>query len=161
MAWKSGYNFCQFRCVVSSRKNLKIDHIGIAVNSIDRALEFYRDVLGVEPSDRFLAKREQIEAALLPLGESRLELLESSSEDSVIARFIDKRGEGLHHVAIRVPDLEVAIKRICTAGIHLVTDEIQTSPGGYRYIFVHPRSVTGVLLELVEYPEDGKVEVID
>ena len=145
--------------VVSSHKNLKIDHIGIAVNSIDRALEFYRDVLGVEPSDRFLAEQEEVEAVLLPLGESRLELLEPSSEDSMIARFIDKRGEGLHHVAIRVSDLEAAIKRICTAGMHLVTDEIQTSPGGYRYVFIHPRSVASVLLELVEYPEDS--EVID
>ncbi len=142
---------------MSSHQNFKIDHIGIAVNSIDQALEFYRDALGVEPSDRFLVEREKIEAALLPLGESRLELLESSSEDSVIARFIDKRGEGLHHVAIRVPDLESAVKKICVSGVRLITDEIQTRPGGYRYIFIHPDSVAGVLLELVEYPEDGEI----
>ena len=143
---------------MSSYSNPKIDHIGIAVRSIDQSLEFYRDALGVEPSGHFSAECEKVEAAVLPLGESHLELLEPSCADSVIAQFIDRRGEGLHHIAIRVPDLERAAEKIRTTGSRLVAGAIQTSAGGYRYVFIHPKSASGVLLELIEYPGSEAID---
>ena len=84
------------------------------------------------------------------MGESRLELLEPTSEDSTIAKFIAKRGEGLHHVCLRVPDLAAAVARLKQDGVRLVSEDIKTGAGGHRYIFVHPASAGGVLLELVE-----------
>src|SRR6202167_1517083 len=87
---------------------------------------------------------------MVPVGESRLELLEATSEDSTIARFIAKRGEGLHHVCLRVPDLPAAVARLKKDGVRLVSEEIKTGAGGHKYVFVHPSSAGGVLLELVE-----------
>jgi LAO/AO transport system kinase len=88
--------------------------------------------------------------AMLPVGESRLELMEATSETSTIAKFIAKRGEGLHHVCLRVPDLTAVVERLKTDGVRLVSNEIKTGAGGHRYVFVHPSSTGGVLLELVE-----------
>src|SRR2546423_12687674 len=92
--------------------NASIDHLGIAVRSIDRALEFYRDQLGLEIGPRETVATEQTHTQMLPLGESRIELLEAAAPNSVIAKFIEKRGEGLHHVALKVPDLAAAIERL-------------------------------------------------
>jgi methylmalonyl-CoA epimerase len=87
---------------------------------------------------------------MVPVGESRLELLEATSDNSTIARFIAKRGEGLHHVCVRVPDLLVAVERLKKDGVRLVSEEIKTGAGGHQYVFVHPSSTGGVLLELVQ-----------
>jgi methylmalonyl-CoA epimerase len=87
---------------------------------------------------------------MVSLGESRLELLEASSENSTIAKFIANRGEGLHHVCLRVPDLPAAVARLKNDGVRLVSEEIKTGAGGHKYVFVHPSSAGGVLLELVE-----------
>jgi methylmalonyl-CoA epimerase len=87
---------------------------------------------------------------MVPLGESRLELLEATSENSPIARFIARRGEGLHHICLRVPDLAAAVERLKQNGVRLISEEIRIGAGGHRYIFVHPASAGGVLLELVE-----------
>ena len=87
---------------------------------------------------------------MVPVGETRLELLEATSEDSAIAKFIAKRGEGLHHVCLRVPDLRAAVQKLKADGVRLVSEEIKTGAGGHRYVFVHPQSAGGVLLELVE-----------
>jgi methylmalonyl-CoA epimerase len=87
---------------------------------------------------------------MVPVGETRLELLEPTSADSVIAKFIAKRGEGLHHISIRVPDIETAVQKLKSEGTRLVSDEIKTGAGGHRYIFLHPSSTSGVLIELVE-----------
>jgi methylmalonyl-CoA epimerase len=86
---------------------------------------------------------------MVPIGETRLELLEPTSDDSVIAKFIAKRGEGLHHISIRVPDLEGAVQKLKADGTRLVSDEIKIGAGGHRYIFLHPSSTSGVLIELV------------
>ena len=129
---------------------MRIDHLGIAVRSLDEAVEFYQRVLGFEVGGREVVPQERVRVAMAPAGESRLELLEATSEDSPIARFIAKRGEGLHHVALRVPDLPAAVERLKAAGARLVNDEIQIGAGGHRYVFVHPASAQGVLLELVE-----------
>jgi methylmalonyl-CoA epimerase len=128
----------------------RIDHIGIAVHSLDESLEFYRDALGFEPKARVTVPQEKVRVAMLPAGEPRIELLEATSDDSPIARFLAKRGEGLHHIAMQVADLDAAVERLKAAGHRLVTDQIRTGAEGYRYIFIHPKSAHGVLLELIE-----------
>lgn len=128
---------------------MKIDHLGIAVRSIDKALEFYRDQLGLAVALREAVEAEKVEAAMLPLGESRVELLEASAPDSVIAKFIDKRGEGLHHIAVTVPDLPAAIEKLKASGAR-VLNEPRIGAGGHLYSFIHPSSTGGVLLELIQ-----------
>ena len=126
-----------------------IDHLGIAVKSIERALGFYEGQLGMQVSLRETVPQEKVNVAMLPVGGPRIELLEPSEADSVIARFLAKRGEGLHHVALRVPDLDVVTGRLRAAGARLL-NEPQAGAGGHRYVFVHPASTGGVLLELIE-----------
>ncbi len=131
----------------------RIDHIGIAVKSLEASLQFYRDAMGLEPKGFVSVPQEKVRVAMLPAGEPRIELLEATSGDSPIARFLAKRGEGLHHIALKVPDLDAAVERLQAAGRRLVTDQIQTGAEGYRYVFVHPSSAHGVLLELIEESE--------
>jgi methylmalonyl-CoA epimerase len=126
-----------------------IDHLGIAVKSLAAAKSIYQK-LGLTVSAEETVETEQVRLVMVPVGESRLELLEPTSESSTIAKFIAKRGEGLHHVSLRVPDLAAAVERLKTDGVRLVTEEIKVGAGGHRYVFVHPSSTGGVLLELVE-----------
>jgi len=126
-----------------------IDHLGIAVKSLATAKGIY-EKLGLSVSPEEVVKGEQVRLVMVPVGESRLELLEATSENSAIAKFIAKRGEGLHHVSLRVPDLEAAVGRLKKDGVRLVSEEIKVGAGGHRYVFVHPSSAGGVLLELVE-----------
>jgi len=130
-----------------------IDHLGIAVRSLADALVFYQQALGLAAERPQEVPQEQVRLVMIPAGESRIELLEATSPQSPIARFIAKRGEGLHHVALKVPNLEQAIERLRVSGARLVTDQIQRGAGGHRYIFVHPGSAGGVLLELMEESE--------
>jgi methylmalonyl-CoA epimerase len=127
----------------------QIDHLGIAVKSLGAAKSIY-EKLGLSVSPEETVEQEKVRLVMVPVGESRLELLEATSEDSTIARFIAKRGEGLHHVCMRVPDLEAAVVKLKRDGVRLVSDEIRTGAGGHRYVFVHPESTGGVLLELVD-----------
>ena len=129
--------------------DFSIDHLGIAVKSLAAAKSIYQK-LGLPISQEETVEHEKVRLVMVPVGESRLELLEATSEDSAIAKFIAKRGEGLHHVCLRVPDLAAAVARLKQDGARLVSDEIRTGAGGHRYIFVHPQSTGGVLLELVE-----------
>ena len=126
-----------------------IDHLGIAVKSLAAAKSIY-EKLGLSVSAEETVEGEQVRCVMVPVGETRLELLEPTSENSVIAKFIAKRGEGLHHVSLRVPDLAGAVERLKRDGVRLVSDEIKLGAGGHRYVFVHPSSTGGVLLELVE-----------
>jgi methylmalonyl-CoA epimerase len=126
-----------------------IDHLGIAVKSLAAAKSIYQK-LGMEISPEETVEAEQVRLVMVPVGDSRLELLEPTSENSTIAKFIAKRGEGLHHVSLRVPNLEAAVARLKRDGIRLVSEEIKIGAGGHRYVFVHPSSTGGVLLELVE-----------
>lgn len=127
----------------------RINHLGIAVRSIDQALEFYRDQLGLPVSLRETVAAEKVHAAMLPVGESRIELLEASEPDSIIAKFIEKRGEGLHHVALTVPDLNAAVQRLKAKGARLL-NEPRNGAGGHLYVFIHPSSAGGVLVELIQ-----------
>jgi LAO/AO transport system kinase len=135
---------------------VSLDHVGVAVSSVGAALAFYRDLLGLAVQGEEEVPQERVRAALLPLGDSRLELLEPTAADSPIARFLAKRGPGLHHIALRLPDLTAALDRLRAAGIHLVTDTIQRGAGGHRYIFIHPAAAGGVLVELVESSKENK-----
>jgi methylmalonyl-CoA epimerase len=138
--------------------NHSIDHLGIAVKSLAQARKFY-ELLGLKPGSEEVVAHEKVKVAMVPIGESRIELLEPTSPDSVIAKFIEKRGEGLHHLALHVPDLGQAVKELKAAGTRFVTEEIKTGAGGHQYVFVHPSSAGGVLVELVQegsHPERGE-----
>jgi methylmalonyl-CoA epimerase len=127
----------------------RIDHLGIAVKSLAAAKAIY-EKLGLEVSPEETVEHEQVRLVMVPVGESRFELLEATSEDSTIARFIAKRGEGLHHVCLKVPDLSAAVARLKKDGVRLVSEDIKVGAGGHSYVFVHPASTGGVLLELVQ-----------
>ncbi len=126
-----------------------IDHLGIAVRSLAAAKGIY-EKLGLTISAEEVVESEQVRLVMVPVGETRLELLEPLSENSPIARFIAKRGEGLHHVSLRVPDLAAAVERLKKDGVRLISEETKIGAGGHRFVFVHPSSAGGVLLELVE-----------
>ncbi|HYT23731.1 MAG TPA: methylmalonyl-CoA epimerase [Candidatus Polarisedimenticolia bacterium] len=126
-----------------------LDHLGIAVKSLAAAKAVY-EKLGLTVSPEENVEKENVRLVMVPIGETRLELLEPTSDDSVIGRFIAKRGEGLHHISLRVPDLNAAVQRLKSEGVRLVSNEIKVGAGGHRYIFLHPSSTGGVLLELVE-----------
>src|ERR1700691_2978759 len=115
----------------------QIDHLGIAVKSLAAAKSIY-EKLGLTISPVETVEHECVRLVMVPVGESRLELLEATSEDSSIAKFIAKRGEGLHHVCLRVPDLSAAVNRMKEDGVRLVSDKIKTGAGGHKYVFVHP-----------------------
>ena len=127
-----------------------IHHIAIAVRNLDAALAFYRDALGLEMSERREVSEEEVEIAFLPAGEGKIELLQPLGPESNVARFLEKRGEGLHHICLAVEDIEAAMERLRTVGAQLLSDEPRVTPNGTRYIFVHPKSAHGVLLELYE-----------
>ena len=127
----------------------QIDHLGIAVKSLAAAKSIY-EKLGLSVSAEETVEEEKVRLVMVPVGESRLELLEATSGDSTIAKSIAKHGEGLHHICLRVPDLGVVVAKLKSDGVRLVSNEIKTGAGGHRYVFVHPQGTAGVLLELVE-----------
>ena len=131
-----------------------IDHLGIAVKSLAAAKAFYQQ-LGLTVSAEETVEHEKVRVAMVPIGDTRIELLEATSDDSAVARFIAKRGEGLHHLALHVPDLAAVVARMKQTGTRFISDEIKRGAGGHRYIFVHPSSAGGVLLELVEDQPKG------
>ena len=129
--------------------SFSLDHLGIAVRSLADAKAIY-EKLGLALSPEEVVSGENVRVVMVPVGETRLELLEATSEDSVIAKFISKRGEGLHHISIRVPDLKAVVQKLKAEGTRLVSNEIKIGAGGHRYIFLHPSGTSGVLIELVE-----------
>ena len=129
-------------------KAAKIAHIGVAVTNLDDALRFYRDVLGLAAHPPEHADGATIVS--LPFGESEVELLEPTDADSPIAKFLAKRGPGIHHVCYRVPNLDLALEACRTAGYRLVDETPRHGAGGHRIAFVHPKSTAGILIELTE-----------
>jgi LAO/AO transport system kinase len=127
---------------------LDLDHLGIAVKSIAAAGRFY-EMLGLKVAHEEIVEHEQVKVAMLPVGNSRVELLEPTVEDSVIGRFLAKRGEGLHHIAVRVGDVDGMFAKLKESGVRLVSEQVRTGAGGHRYFFVHPSSTGGVLVEIV------------
>lgn len=129
----------------------KVDHLGIAVKSISDARKFYERI-GMQVVGEEVVEDEKVRAAIVPVGETRFELLEPTAEDSVIAKFIAKRGEGLHHVAVHVDDISAMFEELKRKGVRLISDDIKVGAGGHLYIFVHPSATGGVLLELCQDP---------
>ena len=128
----------------------KLDHIGIAVRSIDEALSFYRDALGLEVATTEDVASQQVRAHFVPAGETALELLEATSADSPIARFTERRGPGLHHITLRVDDLDAVLAHLDERGVTLIDRKPRPGAEGARVAFVHPSSTHGVLVELKE-----------
>jgi LAO/AO transport system kinase len=126
-----------------------IDHLGIAVRSLAEALPFYEANLGMTVTSRETVEHEKVHVAMLPAGDSRVELLEPSSPDSTIAKYIEKRGAGIHHIALKVSDLPLVVTRLRAAGVRLL-GEPKHGAGGHLYVFVHPSSTGGVLWELIQ-----------
>ena len=129
---------------------ISIDHIGIVVRDLDAALALYRDALGLEMTERREVPEEGIESASLSAGEGEIELLRPLDDASGVARYLEKRGEGLHHICLAVEDIEGAMERLRAAGAQLLSEEPRVNVHGTRYVFVHPKSAHGVLLELYE-----------
>ena len=134
---------------------MKIDHLGIAVNSIDAARAFY-EALGLNFAHEETVEHEQVRTAMIPIGESRIELLEPTSENSTVGRFLKKRGEGLHHVALHVDDIIATLDALKSKGVRLVSEQVQVGAGGHLYFFVHPSSAGGVLLEICQEQEPAQ-----
>ena len=133
---------------------MKIDHIGIATNGIEDAASIYRDALGVYVTETEEVPGQKVRVAMLPIGESRLELLEATSADSPISKFLAKRGPGIHHLALRVDDIRAALADLKSKGARLIDEEPRAGAGGCLVAFVHPSSTGGVLIELVENAGD-------
>jgi methylmalonyl-CoA/ethylmalonyl-CoA epimerase len=130
---------------------MKLEHIGIATRKIDDVLEFWRDGLGAEVVETEEVEDQKVRVAMLPIGESRVELLEPTNADSPVAKFLEKRGPGIHHIAIRVDDIRATLARLKQSGARLIDESPRIGAGGCLIAFVHPATTGGVLLELVEH----------
>ena len=129
---------------------MKIDHIGIATNDIEQMASIYRDALGLTVVETEDVASQKVRVAMLPVGESRIELLEATAADSPISKFLAKRGPGIHHVAFNVDDIRAALAELKSKGARLIDEEPRTGAGGCLVAFIHPSSTGGVLIELVE-----------
>ena len=132
---------------------MKIDHIGIATGGIAEVANFYREALGLKIEDIEEVAEQKVRVAMLPIGESRIELLEPTTDDSPISKFLAKRGPGIHHVAIQVENIRESLRKMKEEGARLIDEEPRTGAGGCLVAFVHPSSTGGVLVELVENQE--------
>ena len=128
----------------------KISHIGIAVDSLDEQIPYYRDVLGLKFSGTEIVADQKVKVAFFEVGDTRIELLEATDEESPIAKFIAKKGQGVHHMAYQVKDCKLAIKKMDETGLRLIDPEPKVGAGGHKIAFLHPRSTFGILTELTE-----------
>ena len=129
---------------------MKIEHIGIATHSISDALEFWRDALGLDVVGTEEVAEQGVRVAMLPVGEPRIELLEPTGPGSPVAKFLEKRGAGIHHVAVRVDNIRASLARLKEKGARLIDESPRVGAGGCLIAFVHPSAAGGVLLELIE-----------
>ena len=132
---------------------MKLEHIGIATRSLEDALIFWRDALGLEATHTEVVEEQKVRVAMRPVGEPRIELLEPTSSDSAVAKFLEKRGAGIHHIAVRVDDIRATLLRLKESGARLIDESPRVGAGGCLVAFVHPSSAGGVLLELVEHTD--------
>lgn len=128
----------------------KVDHIGVAVKNLDETLKFYEDILGMKCHGTETIEEQKVKVAFLPIGDTEVELLESTEEDGPIAKYIEKRGEGIQHIAFRVDDIEKAIAEMKEKGMRMIDEKPRYGAGGAKIAFVHPKSTHGILLELCE-----------
>lgn len=134
-------------------KILKIDHLGIAVNSIEEGRQFWTDVLGLPFEGSETVEAQKVTTAFFPVGQSEVELLESTSADGPVAKYIEKRGQGIQHVAFRVADIEQALEELKSKGVQLIDQTPRVGAGGAKIAFLHPKATHGVLVELCERPD--------
>ncbi len=132
---------------------MKINHLGIATKDINEALKFWEDALGLESVHTEVVEDQKVRVAMLPIGESRIELLEPTSEDSPISKFLEKRGGGIHHIAVEVEDIEASLEKLKSEGARLIDEKPRIGAEGCLVAFVHPSSANGVLLELTQIIE--------
>ena len=128
----------------------RVDHIGIAVKNLDEMVKWYEDILGVKAHGTEVVDEQKVTVAFLPIGESELELLETTSDDGPIAKFIEKNGEGIQHIALRVDNIDETLEVMKAKGIRMIDQTPRYGAGGARIAFVHPKATHGVLLELCE-----------
>jgi len=128
----------------------KIDHIGIAVRSIEKTSELLSNILGLKVAGEEIVEEQKVKVAFLPLGDSELELLESTSAEGPIARFIEKKGEGIQHIAFRVYNIEEVLEKLKKEGVRLIDEKPRYGAGGAKIAFIHPKSTNGILVELCE-----------
>jgi methylmalonyl-CoA/ethylmalonyl-CoA epimerase len=128
----------------------KIQHLGVAVNSIDDALNFWRDGLGLELKEIEIVEDQGVRLAMLPVGESRIELLEATAEETPVGKFIARRGPGIHHLCLEVNDINAKLAELKVRGIRLIDEEPRIGAGGSLVAFIHPSSTGGVLIELTQ-----------
>ena len=131
-------------------KTLKVDHIGIAVKDLEQAKKFYTEVLGMTVMGEETVEQQKVKVCFIPCGDSELELLESTSPDGPIAKFIDKNGQGVQHIALKVDNIEAAIADLKAKGVRMIDEVPRYGAGGASIAFVHPKSTGGILLELSE-----------
>ena len=129
-------------------KALKVDHIGIAVKDLEQAKKFYTEVLGLQAMGEEVVEEQKVRVCFIPCGDSEVELLESTSPDGPIAKYIEKNGEGIQHLAIRVDDIEAALADLKEKGVRLIDEKPRYGAGGASIAFVHPKATGGILLEL-------------
>ncbi len=129
---------------------MKIDHLGIATKEISEALKFWEDALGLENVHTEEVEDQKVRVAMLPIGETNIELLEPTSDDSPITKFLEKRGGGIHHIAIEVEDIKKSLEKLKSEGTRLIDETPRIGAEGCLVAFVHPKSTNGVLLELVQ-----------
>ncbi len=134
-------------------KALKVDHIGIAVKNLDETMKFYTDVLGLELHGTEVVEEQSVKVAFLPVGDTEIELLESTSPDGPIAKFIEKNGEGMQHIAFKVDNIEEAIAYMQEKGMRMIDEKPRYGAGGAKIAFVHPKSSNRVLVELSQRQE--------
>jgi methylmalonyl-CoA/ethylmalonyl-CoA epimerase len=131
-------------------KIAKVDHIGVAVSSIDEALKFFRDTLGLKLEGSETVTEQKVTTSFLPVGDTEVELLQSTAPDGPIAGFIEKKGEGVQHIAFLVDDIEAALKELEAKGVRLIDKVPRMGAGGKKIAFLHPKSTNGVLVELCQ-----------
>jgi methylmalonyl-CoA/ethylmalonyl-CoA epimerase len=131
-------------------KVLCVDHIGVAARSVDENLKFYTEMLGLEVAGTEEVAEQKVRTAFLPVGESEIEILESTASDGPIAKYIEKSGEGIQHIALRVADIEAALEELKSKGVRLIDETPRLGAGGIKIAFVHPKATKGILLELCQ-----------
>jgi methylmalonyl-CoA/ethylmalonyl-CoA epimerase len=134
-------------------KILQIDHIGVACSSIDKASPFWCEVLGLPVKGMETVEEQKVTTMFLPVGECKIEVLESTDDDGPVANYIKSRGEGIQHIALRVENIEEAIKELKEKGVRLINETPRIGAGGAKIIFIHPKSTNGILLELTEHAD--------
>ena len=131
-------------------KVLKIDHLGIAVNSIEEGKNFWSDIMGLGFEGTETVEAQKVTTAFFPVGESEVELLESTAPDGPVAKYIEKKGPGIHHVAFRVENIEEALAELKEKGVKLIDEKPRNGAGGAKIAFLHPKATNGILVELCQ-----------